>query len=47
MGYFLEETGNIKLRYSKGSLQDGRKFLLGNVAVFINIKELQGIERKM
>lgn len=42
VGNFPEETGNIKVRHSKRSLQNGAELLLCYVAVLVNVEELQG-----
>ena len=39
---FPEETGNIKVRHSKRSLQNGAELLLCYVAILVNVEELQG-----
>lgn len=46
LSYFLEETRNIKVRHSKGSLQNGGKLLLCYVAILIKVKELKEKENK-
>ena len=47
LGYFLEETRNIKVRHSKGSLQNGGELFLCYEAILINIKELKEKENKV
>lgn len=42
VGNFPEETGHIKVRHSKRSLQDGAELLLCYVAILVDVEELQG-----